>query len=181
MTLSNLAAIADACSNLVAEAPAARVIVEASGCSIIHPDDSGLLYDVWEAIPRPADQFICVIPREMKRVTQGGILVPETTRSDGDTVNYIGRVLAMGPTCFKREAFMVVEADPETGELRRALPAPRCAVGDWVLFRRHQQIRVPVYPSKSRSSEDDVSIRITDDASILAAAPRPDQLKVYVA
>ncbi len=89
----------------------------------------------------------------------------------------------MGPTCFRGESFMVIESYVEDGETRyrRMLPPPRCQVGDRVLFTRQEQLRVPVYGADTARSNEDVVVRFTTDACVIAAAPHPDQLKVYIA
>lgn len=160
------------------------VIVDDDGTRLLSAEACGIGRDVWDALPRPRGWYIAVLSRKSPTRTKGGIHIPEQVQADRSSLDYLGRVVAMGASCYRHEDFMVVTRQVDDGGVvryTRELAAPRCKLGDWVIFMRHEQLRVPVYPISASSSDDVVEVRFTTDRAILAAAASPERLKVYIA
>lgn len=75
--------------------------------------DGALSNDMWisadEApdptpLPRIPGVGILIRPVPVRRKSAGGILIPDSVRSDMDYLNTVGRVLALGELAFKDEA-----------------------------------------------------------------------------
>jgi len=161
------------------------VVVE-DGTVILRHTALGINYDDWLALPRPRGWYIAVMQRPQPKKTKGGIILTQDTLADRASLDYVGRVFAMGEACYRHEDFMIVEPEadmeaPGGVKYSRVQPAPRCAIGDWVIFMRHEQLRVPVYPSGADKSDDVLEVRFTTDRAVLAVVPNPDRLKVYIA
>ena len=80
--------------------------------------------------PMPAGWRILVDPAKPKSVSDGGIIFAEETQVAQEHMNYVGRVVAMGPLCYKHSKF-------EGG-------APWCKVGDWIAYGQYSGQTVTV-------------------------------------
>lgn len=73
--------------------------------------------------PIPVGWRILVDPVSVKTISEGGILLSSETQMAERYQNYIGRVVALGPLCYKHAKF---------GD-----GGPWCKVGDWIAYGQH--------------------------------------------
>lgn len=107
--------------------------------------ESGIKY---EELPRPTLWHVLVMPRQPRKVSEGGILIPAQAQDVEQYQNYIGEIVAMGPLAGKNDKFL----NPEWSgwskrvglmnfiagnyvEPRRYFYAPK--VGDWVIYGKY--------------------------------------------
>lgn len=153
-------------------------------------EDTGLNL---EELPQPTLWRVLVLPRQPKKMSKGGIALPETAQEAETHLNYIGQVLALGPLAGKSEKFQNPEWMPprdradtaqryasaltEIARFGHELPkAPRflwdVKVGDWVLFGRYSGMVITYKGVRLLNLNDD------DITEILPHGP--EHLKVWV-
>lgn len=80
--------------------------------SVREPMDGAIANDQWTSdddvadpspLPRIPGVGVLVRPVPIRRRSAGGILIPDSVRSDRDYLNTVGRVLALGELAFKDE------------------------------------------------------------------------------
>lgn len=125
---------------------------------------------VWCRIPEPAGWRIMVQEYAPPKVTKGGVIIADQSADWHNSGNYIGRVLAMGPSCYQHQKFQIIDEDG-----RKVLQAPWCQVGQWVTFARYSGT-----PRKIDHGREEWLFRSLVDEHIIEIAPTPDGLKVYV-
>jgi len=114
-------------------------------------------------IPRPATWKIVIAPIKVEDTTDGGIILTHETQNLQESVRFVGRVLAMGPLCFKQDRF---KPHPD------APPIPTCKVGDVIITGQYSGIKVPCKiqgqePFDLRIVNDDEIVGIIEDLSVL--------------
>ena len=75
--------------------------------------------------PKAVGWRILIDPLKPKSVSDGGILIVDETQHAQKCLNYVGRVVDMGPLCYKHAKF-------EGGD-------PWCKIGDWMWNTLHKQ------------------------------------------
>lgn len=88
---------------------------------------------------------ILVMPMRPRSVSKGGILIPQTRQEIDLYLNYVGRVVALGPLAYKHQKYAdmgMAEAD----KLKR---------GDWVLYPIYQYTRLDFRGTKLILLNDD--------------------------
>lgn len=113
-------------------------------------------------IPQPVGWRILVEPIRVEEVTTGGIVLPGQTIEAKEHLRYVGKVIAMGPLCYKHSKFEGCE--------------PWCKVGDWIAYGQYtgHEIRV-----RTKSGGKTV-LRIVNDDTIQCAIPNPKAIVNYV-
>lgn len=96
---------------------------------------------------RPADE------------TDGGIILPDESKSHAAYLNYVGKVIELGPECYKHPKF-------QGGE-------PWCKEGDYIVFGRYAGQRI-------KFKGADTGYRFVNDDEVLAVISDPDLIIVYV-
>lgn len=106
----------------------------------------------------PAPDFwrILVMPVKPRKVSKGGIVIPEEAQKAEQHLNYIGRVVAMGPLAYKSERFAGVVP-----------PIP----GDYVIYGRY---------AGQPLDHKGCKLLIVNDDEILARVSDPESLRIYV-
>lgn len=126
---------------------------------------------VWQRIPEPVGWRILVMEQRAPESSRGGIQLASETKEYHDALNFIGRVVAIGPTAYRNKKFMVVNDDN-----RLVLPMPWCDLGDWVTYRKYTG-----QPVKIANGHSDVwTFRMVEDEWVDAVVPSPDGIQVYV-
>jgi len=108
-----------------------------------------------EAPVRPAGWRILVEPVEIKRETAGGIALPEESVRAQEYLRYFGRVVAMGPLCYRNERFKL---HPQAEGYE-----PFCKIGDMVVFDRHAGQEV-----LQKRGDNTIRFRVINDDNVLA-------------
>lgn len=110
-----------------------------------------------ERVPQPTGWRILVMPYMGKEKTDGGIIVPDSTREKESRATVVAYVLKVGPLAYKdRDKF----GDGE----------PWCKEGDWVCLGRY---------AGSRFNIEGGEVRIINDDEVIATIVDPDDIKTY--
>lgn len=118
--------------------------VNESGVSI--PDD----------LPEPQLWRMLVLPMKPKEVSKGGIVIAQAAQDAQRHLNYVGRVLKMGPLAGHSEKFR---------------DRYRVKEGDFVIYGRYAG-----QPMEFRG----LRLLIVNDDEILARVRDPEALRIYV-
>jgi co-chaperonin GroES (HSP10) len=111
----------------------------------------------------PANWRLLVKPRQPKRKTSGGILLPEEAVKAQKLTENLAQVIAVGPLAYQDDKF------------REHPKAPRhrdCEVGDWVLFNRHSGLTVDIRGDDGES----VRYKFINDDDVIASSKNPDDV-----
>ena len=114
-------------------------------------------------LPTPTGWRILIEPLRVEERTAGGIMLPEQSKKAKEHLNYIGRVVAMGPLCYR---------DPKFGD-----GGPWCQVGDWVAYGQYAGQQVLVRTDDRAGA---VAMRLCNDDEILCRLASPESVLVYV-
>jgi co-chaperonin GroES (HSP10) len=106
--------------------------------------------------PTPDFWRMLVMPVKPRKISKGGIVIPEEAQTNATYLNYVGKVIAMGPLAYKSDRFAGV--DP---------PKP----GDFVIYGRYAG-----QPLDHRGTK----LLIVNDDEILARVTDPESLKIYI-
>jgi len=128
-----------------------------------------ILEDIPEDIlPKPVGWRMLIEPIRVEERTKGGLYLPDQAKQAKEYLRYIGYVRAQGELCYRHHKF----ADPATG----LLGAPWCAVGQWIVFNQHEGQEVQVRGPNGKP----IKLRLINDDAVLAVAPNPEALLIYV-
>lgn len=157
--------------------------------SIERNNNLGFAYDsLEEAFPdvdpnfSPAGSLVLVMIRQPKLRTAAGLLIDANTRKTDHDNTQVGKVIAMGPLCFKRRD--TAEEWPE---------GTWCKVGDFVRVPKYQGDRFAVeytrpdyeidYDSGKRREftvTDEVVFVSFKDTAIFGKIPNPLSVKAFI-
>lgn len=113
----------------------------------------------WDDLPQPLYWRVLIAPTRPKEVSKGGIVLALANQEAQDILNFIGRVIAVGPLAGKHERL------GGTGtEVAPFFPK----VGDYVAFGRY---------AGQRLIHKGVKMLLCNDDEILAAVPNPETLQ----
>jgi hypothetical protein len=135
---------------------------------------------LWRVLVMP------VQPRRMSRGTSGvSIALPDATQDSEGYLNYIGKVVLLGPLAGKNDKFenpdwarwkeaLEHAPDTETGGKARMNPVPRwlwgVKEGDWVIYGRY---------AGQRMEFEGVKLVMTNDDEILGVVADPSGFRIY--
>lgn len=125
---------------------------------------------VWARIPEPTGWRILVQEVTAPLMSKGGVWMPDEVTDWHNAANFIGRVLAMGPSCYRHKKFLMVNDEGEN-----VLPPPWCAPGEWVTFAHYSGT-----PRKIVHEGIEWRFRFIFDENVEGVAPTPEGLKVYI-
>jgi len=115
--------------------------------------------------PEPTGWRILVEPIDVEEVSDGGIVLPEEVQRAKEHLRYIGRVISMGPLCYKHSKFQ----NPGTTKSDEW-----CKVGDWIAYGRYDGQDIIVKSEKGRKP-----LRLLNDDSVLAVIKDPKSVLIY--
>lgn len=128
-------------------------------------DNSGFLNNEDVAVPadlpRPLLWRCIVMPVQPKRMSAGGIALPEAAQDAELHLQYTGKLVAVGPLAGKNERFK--SGDDYLWDAK---------VGDWVVYGRYAGQKVEFRG---------VRYLIMNDDEILGVADGPDGFRIYAA
>lgn len=93
---------------------------------------------------------ILVMPMRPKMVSTGGIIIPQVRQDTDQYLNYVGRVVALGPLAYKHAKWGTMGLRPED--------TPK--IGDWVLYPIYQYQRIDFKGRKLILLNDDSFLAI---------------------
>lgn len=133
----------------------------------VNPDD----VEAPEGLPAMMLWRVMVMPVQPKKVSKGGILLPEQSRDAESHLQFVGKLVAMGPLAGTSGKFVrpglwnwlrfVLGGATEYG----------LKVGDWVIYGRYSGQRVEYKGTR---------LILMNDDEIIARATSVDGFKVYV-
>jgi co-chaperonin GroES (HSP10) len=96
---------------------------------------------------------ILVMPMRPAMVSKGGIIIPQVRQDTDQYLNYIGRIVSMGPLAYKQRRWADMGLKPEH--------EPK--IGDWVIYPIYQYARIDFKGRK---------LILLNDDSFLAIVPK---------
>lgn len=151
-------------------------------------EDTGLKY---EQLARPSTWHVLILPKQPRKMSSGGIALPDQVQQAEMHLNYIGQIVALGPLAGMNPKFL----NPDYERALKDLPSgyrvensetlpPRYLwgtmastgfrahhVGEWVLLGRYSGQVVTYYGVRLLTMNDD---------DILDGIDSPDGYRVYV-
>lgn len=125
--------------------------------------DEALPEKFWEELPRPLYWRVLVMPIKPRAVSKGGIHIALEAQEAQQTLNYMGKVVALGDMAGKSERL----GAHRVGELAPGFPN----VGDYIVYGRYAGQRVTYKGCRL--------LWINDD-EILGTVPNPETLQVHI-
>jgi co-chaperonin GroES (HSP10) len=107
----------------------------------------------------PVGWRIMIQDHQPAKVTEGGIHLTDESKDHARYLNYVGKVVEMGPACYQHPKFLKGE--------------PWCKVGDWIVFGRYAGQNIQFKGSET-------VYRFVNDDEVLAVISDPNQILVYV-
>lgn len=130
-------------------------------------DDTGLKLD---ELPQPTLWRVLVLPMQAKKMSAGGIALPESATEAEGHLQYIGQVLAVGPLAGKSDKYQNPEwYGPGYFDIPRWLWDVK--VGDWIMYGRYSGLKITL---------KEVTLLMVNDDEIISKIDRPDGYRVYI-
>ena len=122
-------------------------------------EDTDLPEGFFDDLPKPTYWRVLVAPTRPKEVSKGGIVLALSNQEAQDILNFIGKIVAVGPMAGKHERL--------GGDGK--VPNPEFPkVGDYVAFGRY---------AGQRLLHKGVKVLILNDDELLATVPNPETLQ----
>lgn len=102
-------------------------------------------------VPIPCGYHMLLALPNVEETTEGGIYIPESRQTDERAAACVGKVLLMGPDCYKDD--------------KRFPSGPYCEIGDWVMIRSYGGHRIMVGGQEFRLIADDGIMATVKDPS----------------
>lgn len=106
---------------------------------------------------------VCVLPVKPKKVSSGGIVIPITAQEAQHHLNYVGRVISMGPMAWTDKRLGA------RGDGSRADCAPK--FGEFVVYGKY---------SGQRLLYKGVTLLIINDDEVLMSSVDPEALQIKI-
>lgn len=116
--------------------------------------------------PIPTGWRVLVEPIKIEAHSAGGIALPTAAVEAKEHLRYIGRVVDMGPLCYKHNKFM----GPDGAAVKW------CAIGDFIAYGAYAGQEIKVRNSDGNAY---VSLRLINDDEVLSVIPNPDSVLIY--
>jgi len=112
--------------------------------------------------PIPTGWRILIEPIKVEETTSGGIALPTSAVEAKEHLRYIGRVVSMGPLCYKHAKF----GDDQ----------PWCKVGDMVAHGAYAGQAIQV---RNKAGDAYVALKLINDDEVLSVIPTPESVMIY--
>lgn len=119
----------------------------------LYLDPAKLPEAVIDRLPQPTGWRILILPYQGKKLTAGGIVMPDSVRERESLATVCGYVLRVGTEAYRDYA--------------KFSSGPWCKQGDWVIFGRY---------AGSRFKIEGGEVRLLNDDEILARISNPDDI-----
>jgi len=119
----------------------------------LYLDPSKLPSSTIDRMPQPTGWRILILPYQGRKMSDGGILMPDQTRERESIATVCGYVLRVGPQAY---------CDSNKFDY-----TPWCKQGDWVIFGRY---------AGSRFKIEGGEVRLLNDDEILATISSPEDI-----
>lgn len=133
--------------------------------------DMGLLKQLGDFM-RPALMWrLLICPMQPRKKSAGGIALPDDVQDAEQHLQYIGKVIAIGPLAGKNERFLPPEFRDVNMAKAGALPFHwPYQEGDWVMYGRYAGMRMEYMGMK---------LLVVNDDELLGKIPSPEGFKIY--
>lgn len=118
--------------------------------------------EFWNDLPQPLFWRVMVMPVKPREVSKGGIVLARQNVEAQEILNFVGKVVSLGPVAGVHERLGGDGTNP---------PAGFPKVGDHVIFGRHAGQRL-LYRG--------VKLILVNDDELLGVVPNPDLLHVSI-
>lgn len=126
-------------------------------------DDTQLPENFWEELPKPLYWRVLVMPIRPQVKSKGGIVIPIEAQEAQQTLNYMGKVIALGDLAGKSD---------KLGAYRQGERAPNFPnVGEYVIYGRYSG-----QPVRYKG----IKLLWINDDEMLATVPNPETLQVHI-
>ena len=120
----------------------------------LYLDPSKISSKTIDRLPQPTGWRILLLPYQGKKMSDGGILMPDSVLQTEALATVCGYVLRVGPDAYKDK-----EKYPD---------GPWCAENQWVIFGRYAGSRFKIEGGEVRLlNDDEILARINDPSDIL--------------
>lgn len=113
------------------------------GAEVGWDNDADSVLPAEGSIVEPWGYKVLVMPMRPRAVSQGGILIPQTVQNTDQYLNYVGRIVALGPYAYKHPKY---EGWPAASFPKR---------GDWMLYPLYDYHRIDFKGTKLFMMNDD--------------------------
>lgn len=124
-------------------------------------NDEDLSVKLPDDLPEPTLWRILVMPVQPKRMSKGGLVMPEQTIDAESTLNYIGKVVKCGP---------LVGRSPKYHD-GNGFSQYQIEPGQWVIYGRY---------AGQRLEYKGLRFLVVNDDEIICRIPNPDGFRVYI-
>lgn len=100
-------------------------------------------------MPEPTGYHVLITIPEIKKKTDGGIIIPDEITGREHTASIVGFVLKLGPDAY--------------ADKKKFPSGPWCKEGDFVLFRSYSGSRVKINGQEFRFINDDTVVGVVAD------------------
>ena len=114
----------------------------------------------WDDLPKPMYWRVLVAPMRPKEVSKGGIVLAVQHQEAQEILNFLGKIVAVGPMAGKHERLGGTGTEPAT-------EFPK--LGDYVMFGRY---------AGQRLIHKGTKLLVINDDEILGVVPNPETLQV---
>lgn len=124
-------------------------------------------------LPVPTTWHVLIFPKQPKKMSSGGIALPEQAQDVEMHLNYIGQVVAMGPLAGKNEKFENPDYRYDVTTMEALTPRYlwNVKVGDWVIYGKY---------SGMHKTFRGVRLLTVNDDDITDIITSPADFKVYI-
>ena len=117
----------------------------------------------WEELPRPLFWRVLVMPIKPVEKSRGGIVIPVEAQEAQKVLNYMGKVIALGPLAGRDKRL----TSREDGSLAEGFPKPN----EYIIYGRYSG-----QPVRYKG----VKLLWINDDEILGTVPNPESLQVHI-
>lgn len=118
--------------------------------------------EFWADVPKPLFWRVIILPMKPKEVSKGGIVLARANQEAQEILNFMGKVVALGPQAGVHERLGGDGKNPSND-------FPK--IGDFVIFGRYAGQRLMYKGTK---------LLLLNDDELLGVAPNPEALNVSV-
>jgi len=104
---------------------------------------------------------ILIEPIQIDDTTEGGIALPTSVIEAKEYLRYVGRVVAMGPLCYRHAKFVG--------------GVDWCAVGDWVAYGQYAGQTINIRNKDGGLTE----LKLLNDDEVMCKLPNPESVLIY--
>ena len=114
----------------------------------------------------PAGWRVLVLPVDPDTVSEGGIILADTTKDANKHLNYVGKVISVGELAFKGDRFKLGDRDAKAW----------CEVGDYVLYGQYAGQTL----TYTKDDGETIDLLLLNDDEVKATTTDHKRVRAYV-